>query len=69
MDITDTTHSLLLISEELCNMTQLISRKTCEKLFQYLCSHQIGDETLKVLNFLAGKTSVLNHTIIKCDIL
>ncbi len=34
------------------------------QLFQYLCSHQIWDETLKVLNFLAGKTYVLNHSII-----
>ncbi len=40
------------------------------QLFQYICSHQIGgDETLKVLNFLAGKTSELNHQIMKCDIL
>ncbi len=29
---------------------------------------EIRDETIKLLIFLAGKTSALNHPIIKCDI-
>ncbi len=33
-------------------------QRPVRQLFQYLCSHQMGVETLKVLNFLAGKTSM-----------
>ncbi len=55
------THCLLLISEELMQQdTADHLERHVRQLFQYLCSHQMGDETLKVLNFLAGKTSVLN---------
>ncbi len=43
MDITDTTHSLLLISEELMQQdTADHLERPVRQLFQYLCSHQIG---------------------------
>ncbi len=43
MDITDTTHSLLLISEELMQQdTADHLERPVRKLSQYLCSHQIG---------------------------
>ncbi len=68
MDITDTTHSLLLISEELMQQdTADHLERPVRQLSQYLYSHQIEGWTLKVLNFLAGKTSMLNHPIIKCS--
>ncbi len=53
------THSLLLISEELMqhDADDHLERPV-RQLSQYICSHQIGDETLKVLNNLAGKTSM-----------
>ncbi len=53
------THSLLLISEELMQQdTADHLERPVRQLFQYLCSHQIGMKTLKVLIFLAGKTSM-----------
>ncbi len=59
MDITDTTHCLLIIPEELMQQeTADHLERPVRQLSQYLCSHQIGDETLKVLNFLAGKSSL-----------
>ena len=43
MDITDKTHSLLLISEELMQQdTAEHLERPVRQLFQYLCSHQIG---------------------------
>ncbi len=42
MDITDTTHSLLLISEELMQQDTVHHlERPVRQLFQYLCSHQI----------------------------
>ncbi len=68
--VTELTHSLLLLSEELMQQdTADHLESPVRQLFQYLCSHHIGGMKLKVLNFLAGKTCVLNHPIIKCDIL
>ena len=43
INITDTTHSLLLISEELMQQdTAEHLERPVRQLFQYLCSHQIG---------------------------
>ncbi len=59
MNITDSTDSLLLIPEELMQQdTADHLERPVRQLFQYFCLYQIGDETLKVLNFLAGKTSM-----------
>ncbi len=54
MDITDITHSLLLISEELMQHdTADHLERPVRQLYQYLCSHQIGAWNSKSVKLLS----------------